>query len=120
MKFIHKHHISLFLASIIYAASLFALPPAINVSVDGKYETTFAKSETVKVSGFTKNEINTTNYIQTGDVKSNGFTQNLFTTYRIETTNIVIKLTAREITLFNSGLSQLSKKILIFPFHTFW
>jgi hypothetical protein len=104
----------------VYAASLFALPPAFNVSVEGKSVVAFTKSESAKVSGFTKNELNSSNYLQSGDVKNNGFGQNFLKSCHFEIAFVATKLTDREITLFNSAVSQLSKKILIFPFHTFW
>ena len=85
-----------------------------------KYVVTFSKTETAKISGFTKNELTTTYNGQTIDVKNNAFTKNFFTVRHIEIVNLVVLITNRETTLLNSALSQLSKKILIFPFHTYW
>lgn len=120
MNLILKYNVSLFLAGIIYTASLFVLPPVNHVSVDGKSVVTFSKIETAKISGFTKNELTTTYNGQTIDVKNNAFTKNFFTVRHIEIVNLVVLITNRETTLLNSALSQLSKKILIFPFHTYW
>jgi hypothetical protein len=112
--------ISIFLACIIYAASLFSAPDINKGSVLGKGECSINKSETLKVSGFTKNEIHTNGSVQHVAEKQSGF--NFFSIKEsLFTEAFVRKLqTRRELALIYAGLVKISKKSLIFPFHTFW
>jgi hypothetical protein len=117
---IFDKHISIFLACIIYAASLFSAPYINKGSAAGKGHWSIHKSESLKVSGFTKNEIQTNGSVQNVAEKQSGLNflslkESLF----IEA--FVQKLqTQREQALVYAALVQISKKSLIFPFHTFW
>lgn len=115
-----NRHIALFLACIIYTASLFASPEVITTSFGGNNHTSFKKSETLKVSGFPKNEINNNSQLQHVADKLSGFHVVSIKPSVLSDTFISIQKTPREVALFYGALIQIGKKSLIFPFHSFW
>lgn len=119
VKYFDKH-ISIFLVCIIYAASLFSAPDIKKGMAVGKGHWSIHKSESLKVSGFTKNEIHTTGSVQHVAEKQSGFHFfSLKDSSFIEA--FVRKLqTQREQALIYAALIKISKKTLIFPFHSFW
>lgn len=117
-----RHIVSLFLACIMYASSLLATPPVLHITALDTNQSAIHTADASKVSGFIKNELSTTtsNYSQNSDNKNTGF--NLLQIYYTEAQSHkpTLIVTDREVSLFNSALPQLSRKLLIFPFHTYW
>jgi len=119
VEFISKK-ISIFLACNLFVVTLFAVPKFELGKKSGTTKIEISTDDSVKIQGYTKNEISTSQHNVDQSLKeSKAF--KYFDSFIFDEIlqNIGVTLTDLNLLLF-TGAIQLALKALIFPFHSFW